>query len=193
MPMFTLGLSLFANAIKVINLTYLIEVPHLYRVQVTSGMMLVGFGLMSYAVGTTEVYGFYLALFAAILTGWSAALGEVTILGVLKFYPADFIFGYSSGGGMAGIVGSGVILWLRSIGIDDQSIFMCGIPAIIVYYLSANLLIQTIKKSDYSSKSSSETGNAKFSLRQFKFVFARAKVYYLNLVLIHLLSYVIIT
>lgn len=111
-------------------------------------MMLVGFGLMSYAVGSAEEHGFYLALFAAILTGWSSALGEVTIFGVLKFYPADFIVGFSSGTGMAGIIGSGVILGLRSIGMDDQSIFMCGLPAVILYYLAAYLLISTIKKAD---------------------------------------------
>ena len=76
-------------------------------------------------------------MIASMLMGLSCAFGEATILGVLKFYPSDFLAGWSSGQGSAGVVGSSAFLFLRGFGFKDQQIFWLGIPISLLFYVAS--------------------------------------------------------
>jgi battenin len=60
-------------------------------------------------------WGFYTALVGSVICGSTQALGEAVILGYLKAFPSDLVSGWSSGTGMAGIMGSGSFLLLHGV------------------------------------------------------------------------------
>jgi hypothetical protein len=76
--------------------------------------------------------------------GLSCALGEVVVLGIVKEFPPDFIAGYSSGTGFAGVVGAGLPLVLRALGLGETVIFLLAVPSALVYHCAAKTLLQNM-------------------------------------------------
>jgi battenin len=177
-------------------------------------MMAAGMILMAVASLATASWGFGLALFATILTGVSLTLGEGTIIGFLKFYPPKFVNAYSSGTGLAGIAGTGLILGLRAATLKDFEIFLIMLPFFPVYLLSFAYLVRQYKRHDGSGahheitdspnepmldnaqateeNTEQQTGNATFSKEQIKFVLNRCWFLYINLASVFFFEYAII-
>ena len=63
----------------------------------------------------SKEWGFYTCLVGSVLCGSICALGEAVVLGFLKAYPSGLVTGWSSGTGMAGIMGSGTYLLLHGL------------------------------------------------------------------------------
>ena len=66
------------------------------------------------ALANTD-WGFYVSLVGSVMCGSMQALGEAVIVGYLKAFPADLINGWSSGTGMAGVMGSGTYILLHGV------------------------------------------------------------------------------
>lgn len=66
-------------------------------------------------VGVDDDIGFGMSLFASLICGAFTSVGTCTIIGYLKAIPAEFIGGWSSGSGIAGITGSCTYLLLKSL------------------------------------------------------------------------------
>ena len=70
-----------------------------------------------------------------MLVGCAQTLGEVTMLGYFKFFPANIVSGWASGTGMAGLFGSAFYIMLKYMDINFFTIYMSCIPLVLVYYL----------------------------------------------------------
>ena len=57
--------------------------------------------------------GFLLALFATFMMGNACALGECINLAFNKSFPSEYVVGFSSGSGFAGVLGTGILLVLK--------------------------------------------------------------------------------
>jgi hypothetical protein len=58
----------------------------------------------------SSTIGFSISLFATLLIGVFSSLGNVTAVGFMKAFPAEVVVGFSSGTGLAGIAGVGIVM-----------------------------------------------------------------------------------
>jgi len=112
---FLLSLWAFSALLKWLNCTYWIKWTHTFRFNLTNILFILGFMLMSYTylIDGSEVYGFYLALFATLIIGIASAFGESVNLGFLRGFPPDYVSGFSAGTGLAGIYGTGYYILMK--------------------------------------------------------------------------------
>lgn len=66
--------------------------------------------------------------------GSGEALGEVNILGYLRTFPGDFISGWGTGTGLAGIGGAGCTLLFKILDIDTIFLYLYLSPAALIYF-----------------------------------------------------------
>jgi hypothetical protein len=65
------------------------------------------------------------------------AFGEAVVLGFLKAFPSDLVVGWSSGTGMAGVLGAGTYLLLRGLAnLSITNTLLVLLPLQAVYYFS---------------------------------------------------------
>ncbi|KAL5007642.1 hypothetical protein ScPMuIL_016448 [Solemya velum] len=101
------GLVLAANVglsavAKALNGFLLLKTPYWCRFLANGFIMWAGLFGVAYA------FNFYFALSCIIFVGGSAAFGENVALGFLKHYPSKLVNAWSSGTGMAGLLGSSI-------------------------------------------------------------------------------------
>jgi hypothetical protein len=75
------------------------------------------------------------AIVATTITGISSAFGEALIIGFNKFYPPYFVGSFSSGTGMAGVVGTLFMIGFSAAGLDDFIIFIIMLPFAAAYFI----------------------------------------------------------
>ena len=147
MPMFGMCEILFSGFVKFINSKYLIKIKHYYRLGANSILMICAYVLIASITIKTFEAAFWIALFWALMHGCTCALGESTILGLLKGFPSRLVGAFGSGTGFAGVFGSGIFLVLKPF-MSDGVIFIIVIPLVFVYF--TNVLIAVRMKSKYS-------------------------------------------
>jgi CLN3 protein len=102
-----------------------------------SVLMAIGFLVISFACTYNEnVASFYVSLVASVLLGTVSAFGESTTLGFCKGFPSTVVGYFGSGTGFAGVFGSGTILLLQSLGLDNGTIFFIITPTVIPYFIA---------------------------------------------------------
>ena len=74
-------------------------------------------------------------LFPSFIMGSGEALGEVNVLGYLRSLPGDFISGWSTGTGFAGVAGAGLTLIFKIRGIETQLLYLFLSPLTIIYFV----------------------------------------------------------
>lgn len=139
-----------SSVTKLLTAKYLIKLGHRLRVFINSGIMLTAYLLI--AAATTEKgyeVSFYIALISSVLHGISSSFGGCTTLGFCKGFPHYAVGYYSSGTGMAGIVGSGGVLLLKKIGFTDNIIFAIASPTVFIYAYSFYWLYKKKSKHPY--------------------------------------------
>ena len=118
---FLMSLWLFAVLTRWINSKYLIKMTHYSRVVIIFVLFVTGFLIMSYTytIPGKDTYGFFIALFGTLVIGTASTLGEsvnigknISLLyawlskGFLRAFPPEYVSGYSSSTGMAGVYGT---------------------------------------------------------------------------------------
>jgi battenin len=107
------------------------------RMVVNSILMAIGFIVISFACTySSHVASFYISLLASVVLGTVSAFGESTTLGFCKGFPSTVVGYFGSGTGFAGVFGSGSILILKSLGLDNGTIFFIITPTVIPYILA---------------------------------------------------------
>jgi len=130
--MFQLTLIAFNGVMRALFAKYLIKTSHLKRMVVVSVIMMISFALLAFCCIYKENENlFYLALLASLLQGSACSIGEITVLGFLKSFPRHLVGHFSSGTGMAGIFGSGILIVLKALQIQDGVIYGCGMPTVL--------------------------------------------------------------
>lgn len=82
-----------------------------------------------------KIYGFYFSLVGSVLCGMMQAFGESVVLGFLKVFPTELVVGWSSGTGMAGMLGTSLVIILRSFDVKLPIVFSVLIPFEFVYFI----------------------------------------------------------
>jgi battenin len=116
------------------------------------------FGLVGVAVSTFVSFGF--CIFAIVVAGSASAFGESVMLGYMRQFPSEYIGGWSSGTGFAGVGGAGFYIVMVAAGLRNFTIFLIMIPLVFIYWAAFYLMIdkkQMIKRSGGSSKNAAET------------------------------------
>lgn len=100
-----IGLVFGANValsaiVKSVNGAFLLKVPYGVRFAANAVLMLIGLFGVAYAPS------FWFSLVCIVFVGASAAFGENVALGYLRLLPSKMVNAWSSGTGMAGVLGS---------------------------------------------------------------------------------------
>lgn len=97
--------------------------------------------LNSIAVGGfSKTQAFFLSLIPSFIMGTGSAFGEATILGYLRNFPKDYVAGWSSGTGLAGVIGALVTLIFHMFGQEPKTMFLTISPVCALYFLSFILI-----------------------------------------------------
>jgi len=121
-------LIVFSAFIRIANIKFFIKILHRYRIYTVITISSIGYVIISVSCAATEDWGFYLSLVGSVFCGSMQALGEGVNLGFLKSFPSELVGGWSSGTGLAGIVGSLLFIALNSLGVNLSITFACLIP-----------------------------------------------------------------
>jgi battenin len=79
---------------------------------------------------------FFLSLIPSFIMGTGSAFGEATILGYLRNFPKDFVSGWSSGTGLAGVIGALVTLVFHKMDIKPKTMYLVISPVCLIYFFS---------------------------------------------------------
>lgn len=220
MPLFQLMLISFSIPILVINFRYLATVNTLFRITLVCASMAISFIVLAVCVSSNSSWSFPISLIATLVMGMAQTLGECVNLGFIKELPSEYIIGFTSGTGFAGIAGSGVWLVCNAIGLSNTYVFLIFMPLLLVYWLSFLWIYRKVKttnkdmaladiiSTDTSQKPNSnnlispieeskpegvsKTGNAFFSIHLIKTVWKNVWFWSINLFFVYFLEYTII-
>ncbi|XP_071120015.1 battenin-like [Mytilus edulis] len=146
------GVVFFANValsviVKSVNGFFLLKVPYGLRIVANAILMLIGL------FGVAFAFNFWFAIVCIVFVGASAAFGENVALGYLRLFPSKFVNAWSSGTGMAGVLGSTIyIIFGCAVGAGGDNTaklknltkyaFLLTSPVVVVYLLAYFWIIQ---------------------------------------------------
>ncbi|MCQ2820914.1 MAG: battenin family protein [archaeon] len=139
---YPMAIKLFSSFSRFVNSKFCIKISYLKRVIFLSCYFLVGY-LSLFTIllckkkmsNFNKTLGFVLSLFPSFIMGSGEALGEVNVLGYLRALPGDFISGWSTGTGFAGVGGAGLTLLFKLLGLDTMLLYLFLSPVTIIYFL----------------------------------------------------------
>ncbi|XP_048727981.2 battenin-like [Ostrea edulis] len=140
--------------VKAINGLFLLKVSYRIRYVVNAVLMIIGL------IGVAFAFDFWFAIVCIVIVGSSAAFGENVALGYLRLFPSKSVNAWSSGTGMAGILGSAIyIIFGCSIGESNNTsqlktltkyAFLLTLPAVAVYLIAYFVVIKVPQQDDTS-------------------------------------------
>lgn len=170
------GVVFFANValsvlVKSVNGFLLLKVPYGIRIFVNAVIMLIGL------FGVAFAFNFWFAIVCIVFVGASAAFGENVALGYLRLFPSKYVNAWSSGTGMAGVLGSTIyIIFGCVVGAGGNNVdqlkhltkyaFLLTSPVVLVYLLSYFWIIRRPADSDLPSNNSSDIQEKKSLLSE---------------------------
>jgi battenin len=152
---------------------------------------------------------FFLSMIPSFIMGSGSAFGESTMLGYFRNFPKDLVVGFSSGTGLAGVVGALLTFLFKFFDIHSEILYLAVSPLSILYFFSfwaiEKLNVRKIEVSPLTStKTLSKTEpyqishhdvdtNEHLTCENFKRAFMKGKRFILNLALVYFLEYVILS
>eukprot|EP00756_Hemistasia_phaeocysticola_P002258 Hpha_TRINITY_DN11559_c0_g1::TRINITY_DN11559_c0_g1_i1::g.32180::m.32180/K12389/BTS, CLN3; battenin len=135
MPLLTWGLNAVGFLMRIFNTVCLAGKPYGPRfmgqaIGTASGLVIVGCASW---IGDSGGTHFAMAVLGTIVLGTASAFGESTALGFMYKFPRGMVGGWSSGTGMAGVLGSGLTLGLFSAGLSTSTIMFTSTGWVLIY------------------------------------------------------------
>lgn len=202
---------------KFINSRYLIKFS--YRIRITflsfyffTGYISLYFILKSVdqggSLGKTEA--FLLSLIPSFIMGTGSGFGETTILGYMRNYPKDFVAGWGSGTGLAGVSGSLITLLFNINNIKARTMYLFISPVCFLYLFcfiiveklfshysttktSKNELLLDEERAETIGNSDDVVNNKLFNMINAVSAFKKSSRFILNLAAVYYLEYTILT
>ena len=154
---YPLALILFNSISRFINSKFCITVTYFKRALGLS--IYFGFGYLFLFVILTiidksedfnQTLAFLLTLIPAVIMGTGQSFGEATFLGYIRTFPEDYVSGWSSGTGLAGVFGASLSLIFKLIKekFDLKNLYLIISPITILYFLSFYLTYRIKKNID---------------------------------------------
>ncbi|XP_060082904.1 battenin-like [Ylistrum balloti] len=152
------GLVVGANValsvvVKFGNTFFLLKTRYWIRFVINAILMLIGLFGVAYA------FSFWFALVCIVFVGASSAFGENVALGFLRLFPSTLVNAWSSGTGMAGVLGAGIyIIFGCVVGAGGQNTaqlkdltkyaFLLTTPFVALYLISYFFIIKPPQSED---------------------------------------------
>lgn len=77
---------------------------------------------------------FFLTMIPSLVMGTGMAFGEASLLGYIRTFPKDFVSGWSSGTGLAGVGGATITLTFKIWKIEPKLIYLYLSPLVAIYF-----------------------------------------------------------
>ena len=225
---YPLALILFNSISRFINSKYCITISYFKRTLGLSIYFCFGYlflftilTIIDYSKDFDQKLAFFLSLIPAIIMGTGQSFGEATFLGYIRTFPEDYVSGWSSGTGFAGVFGASLSLIFKIITekFDLKNLYLIISPITILFFFAfyitfriktnidnkrkienenetENNFTQSLpdRPSDLLSNNNIATDvsqNKKMSFQNFPLVFKYGKRYILNLLIVYFLEYTI--
>lgn len=139
----------FGIGIRFLNTFALLETKVTHRVIASCILCVLGVG--GVALGT--MISFWFCLVAVVLVGCFSSLGESVLLGFLREFDPALMGAWSSGTGMAGILGTlSYLLMFSVIGLSNRTIFISLLPFTLVYWVAFRYVSRTHRRRQKAAK-----------------------------------------
>ena len=122
---YPLALIIFNSISRFINSKYCITISYFKRILGLSFYFCFGYvflftvlTIIDNSKDFDQQLAFFLSLIPAVIMGTGQSFGEATFLGYIRTFPEDYVSGWSSGTGFAGIFGASLSLIFKII--EDQ-------------------------------------------------------------------------
>ena len=142
---YPLALIIFNSISRFINSKYCITISYFKRVLGLTIYFCFGY-LFLFTVLTiidnsedfNKKLAFFLTLIPAVIMGTGQSFGEATFLGYIRTFPEDYVSGWSSGTGFAGVFGASLSLTFKLIeeSFKLKNLYLIISPITIVFFLA---------------------------------------------------------
>jgi battenin len=153
---------------------------------------------------------FFLSLIPSFIMGTGSAFGEATILGYLRNYPKDFVAGWGSGTGLAGVSGATITLIFNIYNIKSRTMYLLISPVCFIYLLSfyiveklfthysatktpKNELLLDEERAEAIGNSEDVVNNKSFNMENALSAFKKSSRFIVNLAAVYYLEYTVVT
>lgn len=130
MPLFSGVLVFVACLIYIFSSRFLLRLLHRTRLLMTVALLFLGAFIMILGVLFLQ---FYVCLLGAFFQGAGYIMGISMNLGFVKAFPPKIIVGFGVGSALAGVLGSGYYLFLKSVGRNVVFALLSLIPLYLIY------------------------------------------------------------
>ena len=142
---YPLALIVFNSSARVINSKSCITISYFKRILFLSIYFCIGY-LFLFAIlliidnsdDFDEDLAFFLTLIPAVIMGTGQSFGEATFLGYIRTFPEDYVSGWSSGTGLAGVFGASLSLIFKLIqeSFDLKNLYLIISPVTVLFFLA---------------------------------------------------------
>jgi battenin len=201
---------------KIINSSLLIKISYTKRIIFLSFYFWIAYFSLYLILNSTDddemskKEAFYLSLIPSFVMGTGSALGEGTMLGYLRNFPKNYVAGWGSGTGLAGVAGALLSLLFKIYDIKTRTLYLVISPICFVYLLSFLLIHKLYKKhignqetkifeEDLlrASSDSDNTGNVSqnknLNFKNVGKVLKKGSRFIVNMALVYFLEYVVLS
>lgn len=126
---------------RVVNSKFCIKVTYMKRLIGLTAYFLFGYlslfsilHLVNSMPSFSKMAAFSLTLIPSLVMGTGCAFGEATILGYLRMFPTNFVSGWSSGTGLAGVGGAGITLLFKMVKIESKFLYLYLSPLCLIFF-----------------------------------------------------------
>lgn len=168
------ALIAFNSVARFINSRYLITLSYFKRILGLSIYFCTGYVLLFIILTVIDSYSdfnqkvaFLLTLIPTVIMGTGQSLGEATFLGYIRTFPEDYVSGWSTGTGIAGILAAILSLTFKLIGddFDLKNLYIIISPVTVLFFfayyitykIKTNIDSQNLKE-EISNSSNNELG-----------------------------------
>ena len=162
---YPLALIIFNSLSRIINSKMCIRVTYFKRALGLSIYFCFGYLLLFTILtiidnneGFNQKLAFFLTLIPAVIMGTGLSFGETTFLGYIRTFPEDYVSGWSSGTGFAGVCGASLSLLFKLINedFDLKYLYLIMSPITVLYFLSFYITYKIKKNIDDKNNSAKE-------------------------------------
>ena len=140
--LYPLALIGFSSISRFINSKFCIKVTYFKRLLGLSIYFFIGYislFIILYIVESKDNFNntlaFVLTLIPSIIMGTGSSFGEATNLGYIRTFPKDFISGWSSGTGFAGVFGALITLCCKKFEWKLKNLYLFISPVALIYFI----------------------------------------------------------
>ncbi len=153
--MYPLALMAFSSLSRFINSKFCIKISYFKRLLGLSIYFFSGYISLFIILQIVEskkdfnnTLAFFLTLIPSIIMGTGSSFGEATNLGYIRTFPKDYISGWSSGTGFAGVFGALISLCCKKYEWKLKNLYLFVSPVALIYFVCFYISFKVKEKYD---------------------------------------------